>query len=150
MNKIMRSAVLAVPAGVAILAGTTAPAYAQGAGSFHGNAHINCFGCGPSNGTANLKVTGEVNGTAKAEADVFVTYSLNEDPTTCPAQGTASGSYSGALNGTFNWTRVGASAVLTVSGDINGAGVAVFATTKAGLPCGGPVDAVVAGSVAGT
>lgn len=150
MNKIMRSAVLTVPAGVAILAGTTGPAYAQGGGTFHGTAHINCFGCGPSSGTATLQVTGAVNGQAKAEATVNVTYSLNEPVATCPAQGTAQGSFSGAINGTFTWTRVGANAVITTAGDINGAGVAAFATTKAGLPCGGAVDAVVAGSVAGT
>jgi hypothetical protein len=150
MNRIMRSTVLALPVGVALLATTTGSAYAQGAGTFHGTAHISCFGCGPSNGTANLKVTGEINGTAKVEADVFASYTLNENPTTCPAQGTAQGTFSGAVNGSFTWNRVGASAVITTSGDINGNGVAVFATTKAGLPCGGAVDAVVAGSVAGT
>lgn len=149
MNRIMRSAVLAVPAGVAILAGTTAPAYAAGAGSFNGNAHINCFGCGASNGSANLKVTGVINGVAKTQADVVATFNVTEAALTCPAVGSAVGGFSGAVNGTFTWTRVGATAVITTAGDINGAGVAAFATTKAGLPCGGPVDAVVAGTVAG-
>ena len=44
-----------------------------------------------------------------------------------------------------------ATAVITTAGDINGAGIAAFAVTSPiGLPCGGPVDATVAGSVAGS
>ena len=151
MKGIMRSAVLAGAAIPAIAIGTTGPAYAQGAGTFHGTAHINCFGCGSSSGTADLKVTGEVNGTAKVEADVTATYTVTEASATCPAVGSATGSFSGAVNGTFKWTRVGATAVITTTGDIAGAGVAAFAVTSpVGLPCGGPVNATVVGGVAGT
>lgn len=151
MKGIMRSAVLAGAAIPAIAIGTSGPAYAQGAGVFHGTAHINCFGCGDSSGTAALSVTGEVNGVAKTEAAVNASYTLHEDSLTCPAVGTASGGFSGAVNGSFTWTRVGASAVITTAGDINGAGIAAFAVTSpVGLPCGGPVNATVVGSVAGT
>ena len=151
MKNIMRSAVLAGAAVPAIALGTTGPAFAQGAGTFHGTAHINCFGCGSSSGSAALKVTGEVNGTAKAEAAVTASYSVTEAPGTCPATGNATGSFSGAVNGTFTWIRVGANAVITTAGDINGAGLAGFAVTSpVGLPCGGPVDATVVGVVAGT
>jgi hypothetical protein len=152
MKGIMRSAVLAGAAIPAIAIGTsTAPAYAQGAGTFHGTAHINCFGCGSSSGTAALSVTGEINGVAKVEAGVTASYSVTEAPGTCPATGNATGSFSGAVNGSFTWIRVGANAVITTSGDINGAGVAAFAVTSpVGLPCGGPVNATVVGGVAGT
>ena len=152
MKGIMRSAVLAGAAIPAIALGTsTAPAYAAGAGAFEGTAHINCFGCGSSSGTADLKVAGVVGTSAKALADVSASYTVSEAPGTCPAVGSAVGSFGGAINGTFTWTRVGATAVITTAGDINGAGVAAFAVTSpVGLPCGGSVNATVVGAVAGT
>ncbi|MDQ1705137.1 MAG: hypothetical protein QOF18_1503 [Frankiaceae bacterium] len=151
MKRIMRSAVLAGAAVTGIALGTTGSAYAQGAGVFQGTAHINCFGCGSSSGTATLKVTGELGGTAMTQAAVSADYSVTEAAGTCPAVGSATGNFSGAINGTFTWTRVGATAVITTAGDIKGDGIAAFAVTSpAGLPCGGPVTASVAGSVAGT
>jgi hypothetical protein len=151
MKRIIRSAVLAGVAVSGIALGTTGPAYAQGAGAFTGTAQINCFGCGSSAGTASLKVSGEVNGQAVTQGNVNATYTVSEASATCPAVGSANGSFSGAVNGTFTWTRVGATAVLTTAGDIKGAGIAAFAVkSPVGLPCGGPVTAEVAGTVAGT
>ncbi|MDQ1696609.1 MAG: hypothetical protein QOJ03_1962 [Frankiaceae bacterium] len=151
MKRIMRSATLAGLAVTGIALGTSGPAYAQGGGAFQGNAHINCFGCGASSGTAALKVTGVVNGASVVQGAVNATYTVTEATATCPAVGSANGSFTGAVNGTFTWTRVGATAVLTTTGDIKGAGIAAFAVTSpVGLPCGGPVTAQVVGSVAGT
>jgi hypothetical protein len=131
--------------------GFVAPAQARGAAAFHGTAHINCFGCGGSSGTASLRASGEANGVAKAEGPVTATFSLFEDPNTCPLTGSAIGSFSGAFNGTFTWSRVGATAVITTAGDINGTGIALFQTTTVGLICGAfiPMNATVVGSIAG-
>lgn len=149
MKAILRSAVLA--AGVAsTLAMTAVPSSAQGAGVFTGEASINCFGCGVSSGTATLSVTGEVNGVAQVGASASATYTVTEIPSQCPVTGSANGTVSGAVNVTFAWTRVGATALITTSGDINGGGTAVFAVTSpVGNPCGGPVTANFAGAVAG-
>jgi hypothetical protein len=152
MKRIMRSAVLVGVAVAGIALSTNGPAFAKPSGGvFNGTAKINCFGCGASSGTASLKVSGVSQGKAVANKPVFASYTVSEAPATCPAVGTASGSFSGAIHGTFTWTRVGATAVITTAGGIKGAGIAAFSVTKpVGLPCGGPVTAVVAGSVAGT
>ncbi|HVF04107.1 MAG TPA: hypothetical protein VNA20_04650 [Frankiaceae bacterium] len=153
MKAILRSAVLAATAATA-LAMTTAPANAAGAVAFTGEATINCFGCGPSSGSANLAVTGTVNGTTQVAThgswNATAGFSVNEPSATCPATGSASGSVSGAgFTVTFNWTRVGATAVITTAGHINGGGSAAF-KADAALPCGAVgVKATFAGSVAG-
>ncbi|MDQ1705134.1 MAG: hypothetical protein QOF18_1500 [Frankiaceae bacterium] len=151
MKRIMRSAVLA-SAGIASIAlGTSSPAFAATEGAFNGTAHINCFGCGTSTGTAALKVTGAIGTKKVIQGAVSSSYTVVEAKGTCPAVGSATGSFSGAINGTFTWTRVGATAVLTTAGGIKGDGIAAFAVTQPkGLPCGGPVTATVVGSVAGT
>lgn len=154
--KILRSAIL-VASVAASLATTVMPASAAGAGAFIGTAHINCFGCGTSPGTASLTVEGASTaapGTAivSTTPNVTATYTAVEDndPTTCVISGTATGSTTGAVTVSFNWTRVGAAAVITTSGDINGAGAAVFVVTSpAGIPCRSAVDAVVVGALAG-
>lgn len=153
MKRILRSAVLVGVTIAGITLSMVGPAGAKlpGGGTFNGTATIGCFGCGTSSGQANLKVTGTAKGKALAQKPVTATYTVTEPSATCPATGTATGSFSGAITGTFTWTRVGANAVITTTGDIKGAGVAAFAVTKPkGLPCGGPVTATVAGSVAGT
>jgi hypothetical protein len=125
---------------------------------FTGTAHINCFGCGTSTGTAELagqdpSVSAEVE-TDDAELETaHAAYSVQEDGgTSCVITGTATGTTVGELaTVSFNWTRIGAVAVISTTGEINGAGVAVFVVTSPiGLPCGGPVDATVVGTVAGT
>lgn len=151
MKHILRATVLAGTAAASIALGTAAPGYAAGGGAFNGQAQIGCFGCGASSGTASLSVSGVINGKSVVQGHVDASYTVSESSTTCPAVGTANGSFSGAVNGTFTWTRVGATAVITTSGDLSGAGVAAFAVVQPkGLPCGGPVTADVVGSVAGT
>ena len=113
-------------------------------GAFSGNARIACFGCGVSNGTASLQFLPLL-------ASATATYTVNEPVgATCVITGSASGTVTGAVNVSFNWTRVGATAVITTTGDVNGAGVAGFVVTSpVGNPCGGAVTAQVAGVVTG-
>ena len=153
--KILRNVVLAAAvAGATAMTGT--PANAAGAGVFTGVASINCFGCGVSNGSADLWVTGVV-GTTPAAAvqgvtppNAKATFSVTEIPSQCPVTGSAVGVVTGAVNVGFSWTRVGATAVITTTGDINGGGAAAFAVTSpVGNPCGGAVTAQVVGAVAG-
>ncbi len=144
MKAILRSAVV-VAAAASSIAMISTPANAAGAVAFTGTAHIDCFGCGSSTGTADLTGVGTHSGAATANFTVF-----EPEGATCVVTGSASGTVTGAVNVVFNWTRVGATAVITTSGDINGAGVAAFVVTSpVGNPCGGPVTASVVGAVAG-
>jgi hypothetical protein len=147
----------------------TGAANAASAVAFVGTAHINCFGCGDSSGTASICVKGVTVTTPPIPPAVTVhdpsvgicgllgtnttaTYTVHEDTGAgCVVSGTASGTTSGELNVAFNWTRVGAIAVISTTGDVNGAGVAAFVVTSPlGNPCGGAVTAEVVGAVAGT
>lgn len=113
--------------------------------AFTGEAAINCFGCGVSTGTADLTVI-----STGGMGSAFATYTVFESPAQCPVTGSATGSTTGSVVVDFNWTRVGATAVITTTGDINGGGVAAFAVTNPlGNPCGGPVTAAVVGAIAG-
>lgn len=117
---------------------------------FLGTANIACFGCGTSSGTASLSATGVAHGGVIVGGAVNATYTVVEDndPTTCVISGTATGTTTGAVSVSFNWTRVGAVAVITTSGDINGAGLAAFVVTSpAGIPCRSAVTAAVTGFV---
>ena len=162
MRKTIRSlALVAAVAGNVAVSG--APASADGGGAFEGTASIACFGCGDSNGTAELCFTGVTfppveahicdggRGDAFQSSNVHATFRVHESPSECPVTGSANGTTSGAVTVAFDWTRVGATAVITTTGDINGAGVAAFKVTDpVGVPCGGPVTATVVGAVAGT
>lgn len=122
-----------------------------GTAEFDGTAHIDCFACGTSSGTASLSALGVWLNGQPISGPVDATFTAFGSPGTCPVTGTASGSTTGAVNVNFNWTRLGAVAVITTSGDINGFGVATFTVTEPiGVPCGGPVDATVAGVITGT
>lgn len=132
----------------------TSPSTAAGAAGFVGTAHVNCFGCGSSPGTATLTVTCVDLGPGgnPCIGTVYATFIAVEDndPTTCVISGTATGSTTGVLVVSFNWTRVGAMAVITTNGDINGAGTAAFViTSPIGIPCRSAVDAEIAGWLAG-
>jgi hypothetical protein len=154
-HQVLRSLALGSALVGSLALGST-PASAVAGVAFTGTAHINCFGCGVSNGTAELCAHGFV-GTVTIGIDVncpntHASFTVNEPASvpTCVISGSASGSTAGAVNVSFNWTRVGAVAVITTSGQINGSGVAVFAVTSpTGLPCGGAVGASVAGAVSG-
>lgn len=149
MKAILRTTTV-VAALASALAGSPSVS-AQDAGHYQGPANINCFGCGISSGTASLTFTGYYNGYAVVNGPAFASYTVVETPSQCPVTGSATGTVVGAVNVVFNWTRVGATAVVTTSGDINGGSVAVFAVTSpVGNPCGGPVQALVQGAVAGT
>jgi hypothetical protein len=153
LKNILRSAVLAASVAATVAGGMTPASAAVGdAVAFVGTAHINCFGCGDSTGTASLTGVG-VAGGAVVNGAAHASYSVNESAASpgCVISGTASGSVTGAIAVQFNWSRVGAVAVISTTGDIDGTGVAAFAVTSpAGNPCGGAVDAVVAGAIVGT
>ena len=71
--------------------------------------------------------------------------------TDCVIQGQAFGTTTGAVNTAFTWSRFGAVAIISTTGDINGPGVAAFVVTTAGLPCGTTnLQAAVVGALAGT
>ena len=160
MKAILRSALVA--AGVATaLATSVLPANAVGAGEFEGFATISCFGCGGTQpGTAELAVNG-VNGTTPVvgavilpgqTGNVHAAYTVIEGTgTDCVIQGQAFGTTTGAVNTAFTWSRFGAVAIISTTGDINGPGVAAFVVTTAGLPCGtNNLQALVVGALAGT
>lgn len=149
----VRSAALAAVAVLSLAVGITPAAASGGAVEFHGSWHINCFGCGSTTGSATLAVTGVVNGVVLVAAPVTASFSSfnGTSPFDCLISGAANGTTTGAVNVSFGWNRVGAFAVVGVTGDINGGGVAVFQPTDPiGLICGSPVNGVVAGAVAGT
>ena len=87
---------------------------------FSGTASINCFGCGSSSGTADLTLL-DTGGAVHADYDV------TEPSITCPLTGSATGTTTGAINVNFTWTRTGATAVISTTGDVNGVGAAAFA-----------------------
>jgi hypothetical protein len=150
-------------AAVAASVGLSTPS-ASAAGAavivFQGTAHINCFGCGTSTGTASLGGTGVRSSNLAAAPEMgaaTASYTVQEDAgVSCVVTGSADGTVTGFVNVTFHWLRVGALAVITTAGDVTGAGVAGFevkgpdGNPLLGVPCGGPVDANVAGAVAGT
>lgn len=156
-----KAALLTLGAVLALFASTAAPASAavhnQGTLAFEAQVHLGCFGCGnQTGGVANGTASGQVNGTPLVLAALAANFNYQEPASTCPALGNAQGNFTvGAGYGTFTWVRVGANAVLTVSGvngygEVNGAGdgVAAFAVTApVGDPCGQPVTAEAAGSV---
>jgi hypothetical protein len=152
LKAILRSAVLAA----SVAAGLTmsmAPAHAVAPEAivFTGTAHINCFGCGSSTGSAKLALAG-----TRTDAMATASYTVQEDPgVSCVITGSADGTVTSTSIGatvSFHWLRVGAVAVITTGGAITGAAVAGFAVTSPALPsvpCGGPVDADVAGVLVG-
>jgi hypothetical protein len=150
MKAFLRTAVV-VAAAASSIAMISTPVNAAGAGAYTGTANIDCFGCGVSTGTACLNLTGVYNGYVAVNGQACATYTVNEPAgVTCVVTGSASGTVTGVVNVSFNWTRVGATAVITTSGDINGAGVAAFVVTSpVGNPCGGAVTAQVAGVIVG-
>lgn len=143
MKAILRNAVLA--AGVASIAVTgMQPASANhGSVRFTGTATIAKFGQGASTCKADLKVTGTVHGHTLTDVDAEVSCTLNEPPSTCPVTGTASGTVTAtaddgtALSIDFTWSRVGATASISTTGDLVGSGAAAFkVTSPVGNPCG--------------
>jgi hypothetical protein len=149
LKAILRTAVVVAGLATAVATSITPASAATGAIAFVGDAHITCFGCGDSGGTANL--TGAGVGGSASTGTATATYTVHEDTGAgCIVSGTASGNVVGVVNVDFNWTRVGAVAVISTTGDINGQGVAAFVVTSPiGNPCGGAVSAEVAGAVAG-
>jgi hypothetical protein len=154
VKAILRSAVVAAGIAAASVAGVMPASAAQGgAFAFTGETTLTCFGCGHKEGqSATLNVTGATltpPGTLGGSANA--SFAIDEQGgALCLVTGSANGSVSGAgLSVNFNWTRVGAVAVITTTGSVNGAGVAVFVTDP-GITCGGPVHAQFAGAVAGS
>ena len=137
-----------IAAAAAAVGVTAAPASAEGALVLTGSAEIACFGCGASQGSAQLTVAGVHDGTVIA-GPITARYVAQEGGgATCAVSGVAQGSYSGVLSGEFSWTRVGAVAVVSLTGEHNGAGVVGFlVTSPLGAPCGQPITATLAGVV---
>lgn len=128
-----------------------APVAAVTLGEFHGDAILPCFGCGRrDDGTFHGTFTGVIGDEPVAGAPMGASFSYEEP--VCPVLGNASGTavVVDVAQVDFTWTRVGAHAVITFSGDVSGNGVATFVVTSpAGNPCGQPVTAIVAGTVVG-
>jgi hypothetical protein len=138
---------------VGVLLSANTPATAVAGGVFGGGtASVDCFGCGTSSCYAALTVAGAVGTTAFAGGAGTTSCTANEPANSaCVVTGSASGRVEGAVNVDFNWTRVGVTAVITTSGDINGAGAAVFVVTDPhGNPCGHAVQALVTVQLDGT
>jgi hypothetical protein len=129
---------------------TPGPCPLGSAAQFTGTAAISCFGCGDSAGTASLTVVGAVRGSVTS-GSAFASYTVHEATgAACVISGTADGTLTGAINGSFSWMRVGALAVISTAGDIDGQGIAAFAiTSPIGNPCGGAVIAEVGGLIGG-
>lgn len=143
MKAILRSAVLAVGVASIAVLGTTPVSAHHGNVVFEGEAEIDTFGLGASQGRAKLRITGDVHGTTVVNEAATATFTLNEPAGTCPATGTASGDVTaddGSFSVDFNWSRVGATAVITTTGDIEGTGVAAFAPTSPIGPICGHAD----------
>lgn len=116
--------------------------------AFTARAGVNCFGCGVSSGAADIWFAPAVQGVTSPNAKA--TYTVTEIPGQCPVTGSATGSVTGVANLSFSWARVGAVAVISTTGDVNGGGTATFAVTSpVGSPCGGSVTAQVVGAIAG-
>lgn len=158
--KILRSAIVVAGAAASVLM-STAPGNTATAAAFSGTAEIGCFGCGeygPDGNAADFTVAGTIQnevGTGTGWATFTVT-----EPTgaACVVSGSAQGeihidgtSVTGAtidIDASFTWTRVGATAVVSVPGV--GTGAAAFKVTEpVGNPCGGAVSASFAGAIAG-
>lgn len=148
MRHAVRTTLLALASVLALLMTGAPPAAASGEGFWTGTAHINCFGCGISNGTAEICYYGVVNGQVGLCQAVHATFTVDEPSSTCPLQGTATGSTTGAVRGNFAWTRVGYVAAYTTTGDVNGPGLAGFLFV--GNPCGGPATVTIWGGGGGT
>lgn len=164
MKKILRSTALVAGSAAAMLVPTT-PASAASAAEFNGVANVGCFGCGtygPAGNDADFCVNGIVDDipvtggvytdpTGTAECNGDATFTVNEPVgPTCVASGTANGTISveGVGSTTFNWTRVGATAVVTTGGW--GVADAIFhVTSPVGSPCGGAVIAEFSGTLQG-
>lgn len=153
-----------VLAALLLVSGTYAtPAHALGAGAFTADVTLNGYGVGAGNGTARLCYTG-VNGlglivstnlctsiTGSSGANVTANFNFNVPAGSCPAVGNVAGAFAGAIAGNFNWTHVGAVAVI---GGTSGAGVivgvATFAVTSPlGNPCGTPITSTVKATAVG-
>jgi hypothetical protein len=150
----MRAGLRTLGLATALVAGAVPmpPSSAAGFVAFAGTASIDCFGCGDSQGTAELCTTvvtpdGRV---VTVCAPAHAEYTVHEGTgTDCVVSGTAEGGVTGAINVSFNWNRLGAIALINTTGDINGSGTAAFVITgPAGLPCGAHnLTALVAGEV---
>lgn len=110
---------------------------------FAGVWHEDCWGCGPTNGWAELVLYGTHAGRARA------TFVANSPVgVLCTFTGVATGRIEGAVNLDFNWTRAYfTEVVITISGQSNGAGRATWVPST--TACGGPVDAFVEGTLVG-
>ncbi|HVF04223.1 MAG TPA: hypothetical protein VNA20_05230 [Frankiaceae bacterium] len=77
---------------------------------------------GYTSGTGSCSVTGVVNGTLYSAGAASMSFAVQN---ACPQQ-TATGTISGALDVNFNWSRTGASVVITTTGDVNGVAFGTF------------------------
>jgi hypothetical protein len=122
---------------------TPAPAHAAGSVTFAGTFQYNAA-YGYEGVTGTLLAAGSSNGTVDVHGTVY------EAPGLCPpVASTISGTFEGAFHATFTWTRIGAVALVTTRGDLDGDGVGAAAFTQPVNPCFEFATLTVAFSVAG-
>jgi hypothetical protein len=146
------AAALAATAASLVVVLTPQSADASAGGTVQGTMHFNCFGCGTTSGSADLRINGQIAGRQYIQARVTATFTAYESPLTCPTIGNAQGSFSGAWSGTFTWTRTGASVMVTTVGDVNGVSTLALVPVKPVVsvsPCGQALDLMVVGTFAG-
>ena len=154
----MRRVLVRAAAAAALGAATLAPAPASAVSSFtvYGEAHIGCFGCGPTIGAADLWVTGvydnqPVAATYPVDPPNGSAHFVGNTPAgpSCLLSGTAEGTVTvGLSTATFTWVRVGGTALIAIPG-VARAAVQVWVAEPVGNPCGGPVRLVFSGGGGG-
>ena len=156
MRSLLRNAVLAGAVGVTTMAGTSPASADPSVLTFVGNVYVDCFGCAGTSGTAALTLAGTFGTTLVVGQPAAATFDAAYPPVIpgvagCLVFGVANGTMtSGGISVDFTWTRVGAVAVITTSGDVDGAGTALFAVTDPlGVPCSQRVTATVVGAIGG-
>jgi hypothetical protein len=140
MNKILRLLVAVSAIGVFVAAPLSPANAGEGTFRFEGEADLPTFPCGsPTNPCSGGTFSGTLSGTFHTgtgnvgvgiDIAMSASFEYSEPAATCPAEGTAEGSFSFDSNisgtvqgpgttrvrgsGNFTWTRVGATAVITI------------------------------------
>jgi hypothetical protein len=93
----------------------------------------------PANSYGSASGTGSFWAVGSATGPVSATFTYSHPSATCPVTEQIDGEFRGAFNAHFYWTRMGALALVTVTGDITGTGFGeVVLPTPYWQMCPGP------------